>query len=242
MWAIAQAVGIGLSSARISVRRPMADFDLIIFDLDGVLVDSEGLSCGCLQALLAEEGIPLALPEIYARFLGRGFHAVAEHYQAVRATPPPADFRLRFDTAVAAAFAESLQPMPGVRALIEALPMPFCLASSSGLQRIAMSLSLTGLKPLFDGRIFAGEMVPRGKPAPDLFLHAAEAMGVTPGRCLVIEDSGPGITAGNAAGMTVWGFVGGIHLADADATLRLTASGAARVFAKMPDLQSALLD
>jgi HAD superfamily hydrolase (TIGR01509 family) len=219
----------------------MTAYDLIIFDLDGVLVDSEGLSCGVLQALLAEEGIALDLPEIHTRFLGRGFHAVVEHYRAVHAVAPPADFRSRFDAAVATAFTESLQPISGVRDLLEALPMPFCLASSSGLQRIELSLTLTGLRPLFGDRIFAGEMVPRGKPAPDLFLHAAKAMGVSPGRCLVIEDSGPGITAGNAAGMTVWGFAGGGHLADADAPRRLSAFGAARVFAKMADLQSALL-
>jgi HAD superfamily hydrolase (TIGR01509 family) len=204
-----------------------------------VLVDSERLSCGCLQALLAEHGVRMELPEVYARFLGRGFGAVADH---LRTTPAglPADFRSRFESAVNAAFRQSLRPVDGIRDLLVSLRVPYCLASSSGLERIALSLSVTGLQDLFAGRIFAGEMVPRGKPAPDLFLHAAKTMGVAPGRSLVIEDSAPGIAAAGAAGMTVWAFTGGGHLVGGDAAGRLSASGAARVFDKMSDLKLAL--
>ncbi len=107
-----------------------------------------------------------------------------------------------------AAFTASLQPMPGVGAFLDSLRVPFCLASSSGRERIALSLKLAGLTDRFGGRVFGAEMVTRGKPAPDLFLHAARAMGIAPGHCLVIEDSAPGIAAGCAAGMTVWGFAG----------------------------------
>lgn len=217
----------------------MRDFDLIIFDLDGVLVDSETLSCGCLQLLLAAHGVAMEMPEIYERFLGRGFHAVAEH---LAATPSglPADFRRRFETAVNAAFKQALLPMPGIRDLLEALRVPFCLASSSSLARIQLSLSVTGLAEFFADRIFASEMVSRGKPAPDLFLHAAKSMGVEPARCVVIEDSAPGVAAGRAAGMTVWAFTGGGHLAGREAAKRLAASGAARVFDKMDELRLAL--
>jgi len=219
----------------------MRDFSLIIFDLDGVLVDSETLSCDRLQALLAEHGVVMDMPEIYDRFLGRGFLAVAEHLRA-RSVELPADFRGRFETEVSTAFRQSLQPTPGIGDLLRALRVPFCLASSSSLERIALSLSLTGLKDLFGNRIFAGEMVPRGKPAPDLFLHAAQAMGVEPARCVVIEDSVPGVAAGRAAGMTVWAFVGGGHLAGRDVVPRLIASGATRVFDRMDDLKRALTE
>jgi len=217
----------------------MRDFDLIIFDLDGVLVDSETLSCGRLQTLLAVHGVTMDLPEIYERFLGRGFHAVAE-YLAATPSGLPADFRNRFETEVNADFKQSLLPMPGIRDLLEALTVPFCLASSSSLARIRLSLSVTGLAKFFAGRIFASEMVSRGKPAPDLFLHAARTMGVEPKSCVVIEDSGPGIAAGRAAGMTVWAFTGGGHLVGRDAARRLAASGAIRVFDKMDDLRRAL--
>jgi HAD superfamily hydrolase (TIGR01509 family) len=223
----------------------MAAFDLIIFDLDGVLVDSERLSCGCLQALLAELGVQITLREVYDHFLGRSISAIAEQYRQWRGAALPDDFGARFEAAVRVAFTASLQPMPGVAALLAALRIPFCLASSSSRTRIALSLQLVGLTDRFDGRLFSAEMVARGKPAPDLFLHVAQAMGAAPGRCLVIEDSGPGIMAGCAAGMTVWGFAGGSHLAGidgagGDAVQRLRASGAARVFAKMDEMQAAL--
>jgi HAD superfamily hydrolase (TIGR01509 family) len=219
----------------------MAVFDLVIFDLDGVLVDSERLSCGCLQALLTECGIALTLDEIYARFLGRGFDAVAAQYRHKVGTPIPDDFRARLEAAVHAAFIAELQPMPGIRDLLASLRIPYCLASSSGRTRIALSLELAGLAARFDGRIFSAELVAQGKPAPDLFLHAAQAMGAAPARCLVIEDSDPGIAAARAAGMTVWGFTGGSHLSTSGAAERLHASGAAEVFAKMDQMRQALV-
>jgi HAD superfamily hydrolase (TIGR01509 family) len=218
----------------------MAVFDLVIFDLDGVLVDSERLSCGCLQAMLADSGIELDLEEIYARFLGRGFQAVAEHYRRVHGGPVPGDFRTRLEAIVGSALTAELRPMPGVRELLTALRVPYCLASSSGAARIALSLQLTGLAAYFENRTFGAELVVHGKPAPDLFLHAARAMGATPERCLVIEDSDPGIAAARAAGMTAWGFAGGSHLTAADAGERLRTSGAAEVFAKMAAMQQAL--
>lgn len=218
----------------------MADFDLIVFDLDGVLVDSEHLSCGCLRAMLAEQGIDIALSEVHRRFLGRGFNAVKEEYRGWRGSEIPLDFQARFDIAVRDAFAASLRPMAGISALLESLHMPYCLASSSGLERITHSLAVAHLTAFFDGRVFGAEMVKRSKPAPDLFLHAAAGMGAEPTRCLVIEDSIPGIEAARAAGMTAWGFTGGSHLREGDAASSLTASGAAAVFAKMSDLQAAL--
>jgi HAD superfamily hydrolase (TIGR01509 family) len=219
----------------------MAAFDLVIFDLDGVLVDSELLSCSCLQAMLAESGIALSLQEIYARFLGRGFQAVLDHCRRTQTKPIPGDFRGRFEAAVRSAFAAELQPMPGIRELLGSLRVPYCVASSSGAARIALSLQLAGLATSFEGRVFGAELVVHGKPAPDVFLYAAQAMGAAPERCLVIEDSDPGIAAACAAGMVAWGFTGGSHLAAEDVADRLRASGAAEVFAKMDAMQRALL-
>jgi HAD superfamily hydrolase (TIGR01509 family) len=217
----------------------MRDFDLIIFDLDGVVVDSEALSCGCLLALLGEYGVEMQLDEVYRRFLGRGFKAVGEYFASLPSRLP-ADFRRRFESAVNEAFGRSLQSMPGIEDLLRSLRTPYCLASSSGLPRIALSLSVTGLKDYFATRIFAGEMVERGKPAPDLFLLAARTMAVDPARCLVVEDSVPGIEAGTAAGMTVWAFTGGCHLLGREAAAPVATSGADRIFDKMADLQQRL--
>jgi HAD superfamily hydrolase (TIGR01509 family) len=218
----------------------MTQFDLIIFDCDGVVVDSEILSCGCLLTLLHQHEIAVDLPEIYQRFLGRSFQAVEEQFAVWRGRRIPEDFRDRLEAAIRVSFSASLHAMPGILDLLRALPTRFCLASSSGIERIRLSLALTGLTELFAGRVFNAEMVQHGKPAPDLFLHAAAAMDVAPSRALVIEDSVSGVAAGVAAGMTVWGFTGGSHYAGRDGAKLLGASGAVRTFDKMADLQRQL--
>jgi HAD superfamily hydrolase (TIGR01509 family) len=132
-------------------------------------------------------------------------------------------------------FAASLLPIEGVGAVLDALQLPICVASSSDLDRVVFSLAMTGLSGHFGGRLYTSQMVKRGKPAPDLFLHAAAAMGADPRRTLVIEDSVSGVRAGKAADMTVWGFVGGGHYASRDGRAMLRAAGADRVFARMSD-------
>ena len=214
----------------------MSEFDLIIFDCDGVVVDSEILSCGCLLALLRQHGIAVELPEVYQRFLGRNFQAVADQYQLWRGETVPDDFRTEWEAAIRISFSASLHAMPRIVTLLAALKTPYCLASSSDLDRVTLSLALAKLTDFFQDRVFTSQMVKRGKPAPDLFLHAAAAMGADPRRALVIEDSLSGIAAGQAAGMTVWGFVGGSHYAGRDGRQVLEASGASRVFDKMSDL------
>ena len=138
-------------------------------------------------------------------------------------------------TAVRAAFLAALCPIEGVRSVLEGLQVPYCVASSSDLDRVSFSLALTGLSGYFGGRIYTSQMVKHGKPAPDLFLHAAAAMHADPHRTLVIEDSVSGVRAAKAAGMTVWGFVGGGHYASRDGRAILQAAGADRVFARMSD-------
>src|SRR3984957_4626737 len=212
----------------------MTKSDLIIFDCDGVLVDSEVLSCRCLSAVLAGYGISLGVDQALDLFLGRSVTAVVRHYEALgRAIP--AQFAAELKTAVRAAFLSSLCPIDGVKSVLEDLRIPHCVASSSDVDRVSFSLSLTGLALHFDARLYTSEMVARGKPAPDLFLYAAERMQADQHRTLIIEDSVSGVKAGKAAGMTVWGFVGGSHYRSLDGQAILHEAGADRVFGRMAD-------
>jgi HAD superfamily hydrolase (TIGR01509 family) len=212
----------------------MAKPDLIIFDCDGVLVDSEVLSCRCLSQVLAGYGIHLGQDQALDLFLGRSVTAVVEHYGALgQAIPERFPSELR--AGVRAAFRSALGPIQGVNSVLEGLQIPHCVASSSDVDRVSFSLALTGLAPHFDNRLYTSQMVERGKPAPDLFLYAAEKMRTDPRRTLVIEDSVSGVAAGKAAGMTVWGFVGGSHYRSRDGEAILSRAGADRVFRRMAD-------
>jgi HAD superfamily hydrolase (TIGR01509 family) len=207
---------------------------LIIFDCDGVLVDSELLSCRCLCEALAGCGIEVGLEETLDLFLGRSLDAVLEHYQGLGRSIPrqfPAELKVK----VQETFRSALCPIDGVGPVLEGLKIPHCVASSSTLDRVSLSLSLTGLAGHFGDRLYTAQMVDRGKPAPDLFLYAARRMQADPARTLVIEDSVSGVRAAKAAGMTVWGFVGGSHYRARDGRASLRDAGADRVFARMAD-------
>jgi HAD superfamily hydrolase (TIGR01509 family) len=212
----------------------MTEPDLIIFDCDGVLVDSEVLSCHCLSRVLATYGIDLGLDQALELFLGRSVSAVLEHYQALGHSIPE-QFSTELRAGVRAAFLASLCPIEGVGSVLADLRIPHCVASSSDVDRVSLSLALTGLAPHFDSQLYTAQMVARGKPAPDLFLYAAERMQADPHRTLVIEDSISGVKAAKAAGMTVWGFVGGSHYQSRDGKAILHAAGADRVFGRMAD-------
>jgi HAD superfamily hydrolase (TIGR01509 family) len=215
-------------------KYPMTKPDLIIFDCDGVLVDSEVLSCRCLSKALAAYGIDLGVDQAPDLFLGRSVTAVREHYEALgHSIPEQFSAELRED--VRAAFLSALCPIEGVSSVLEGLQIPHCVASSSDVDRVSLSLSLTGLAPHFDSQLFTSQMVKRGKPAPDLFLYAAERMQADPRHTLVIEDSISGVRAAKAAGMTVWGFVGGSHYQSRDGKAILHEAGADRVFGRMAD-------
>lgn len=208
--------------------------DLIIFDCDGVLVDSEVLSCACLSEALGECGIHLTPDAAGELFVGRSMTAILQHYQADRRLVPesfPAALKVR----VFQRFRQSLRPIPEVDAVVSQLKSPFCVASSSDLDRVSLSLELTGLAAHFGDRLYTSQMVPRGKPAPDLFLYAAAQMRADPSRTLVVEDSVSGVMAAKAAGMTVWGFVGGSHYRSCDGRSMLFDAGADRVFDRMTD-------
>lgn len=193
---------------------PRTQFDLVIFDCDGVLIDSEIISATMLIAELATLGVTLDLAHVARHFLGRSYPTVMRSIRADFGLDLPPDFEDRYRARLLAAFERDLRVMPGVRAALDGLALPCCVATSSSPARAAMSLRLVGLGDLAGPRLFTASMVAHGKPAPDLFLHAAAACGADPARCLVIEDSLTGIRAGLAAGMTVWRFTGGSHMAD----------------------------
>ena len=213
--------------------------DLIIFDCDGVLVDSEVLSCRCLSQALARYGIDLGLDQALDLFLGRSMTAVLDHYKTIGRLDPER-FSAELRAGVRAAFLSALCPIEGVSSVLEGLHTPHCVASSSDVDRVSLSLSLTGLASHFDGQLFTSQMVERGKPAPDLFFYAAERMQADPQRTLVIEDSISGVRAAKAAGMTVWGFVGGSHYQSRDGEAILQQAGADRVFGRMADFWNGL--
>ncbi len=215
---------------------PLDDFDLVIFDCDGVVVDSELLSCGSLTDTFNRHGVGLGLDAVIDLFVGRSTAAVATYWRNELKQDLPADFLADYRGRVAAVFAERLEAMPLAGDVLAKLSRPYCLASSSDVDRIHLALSVTRLEHYFTGRIFSAAMVANGKPAPDLFLLAAAKMNQRPERALVVEDSVSGVRAGKAAAMTVWGFIGGSHCHGRDMAAQLTAAGADRIFDSLGDL------
>ena len=211
---------------------------LLIFDCDGVLVDSESLSCRIDAEFLTQIGIPYTAEEIARQFLGVSLKTMIARIEAERGCRLPDDFSERLNRILFARFETDLKPIEGVRDAILSLPHPRCVASSSVPERIALSLRITGLSDLFDD-IFSSTQVPRGKPAPDLFLHAASNMKARPKDCVVIEDSVAGVQAALAAGMRVIGFTGGGHCGPEHAE-KLRQAGAPLVIDRMADLPDAV--
>jgi HAD superfamily hydrolase (TIGR01509 family) len=214
--------------------------ELIIFDCDGVLIDSEAIACRADSACLAEIGIVMPAEEVMDRYLGISAAAMCVDIERRLGRALPADFAETLRLRVAAAFEAELAPMPGVDAALRALPYRRCVASSSAPERLRQSLSLTGLLRWFTPHVFSATQVARGKPAPDLFLFAAAAMQMAPAMCVVIEDSVPGVEAAVAAGMRVIGFTGGGHCRPGHAE-RLRVAGAdaiADVMHRLPALLS----
>ena len=192
---------------------------LLVLDCDGVLVDSESLSVELDRTILREVGWPLSAEEIVERFTGRThafFVAEIEHHLG---RPLPEGFSDDYRRRSRELFEERLRPVPGVIDALDRIPGPTCVASSGSMARMRVTLGLTGLWDRFEGRIFSAVDVGRGKPAPDVFLHAARSLGFEPASCIVVEDSVPGLTAARAAGMAAIGFGGSVVPATALAPL-----------------------
>jgi HAD superfamily hydrolase (TIGR01509 family) len=188
------------------------DFDLIIFDCDGVLVDSEMLSARVLMALLRENGIDMTFDAFRLDFLGRGFASATARLKARTGRSLPDTFQSEYFSRLNQLFATDLKAMSGVHKLLADLATDHCVASSSIPPRLDFALKVTGLEQHFGPHVYSAVLVQNAKPAPDLFFHAAKAHGVSPKACLVIEDSEMGVLAARAAGMTVWHFAGGAHV------------------------------
>ncbi|MEU5665279.1 HAD family hydrolase [Streptomyces longwoodensis] len=212
-------------------------YDLVIFDNDGVLVDSEPLSNRHLAAYLTELGHPTTYEDSIRDYMGSAMHRIHDLVLERTGQRLPADFDDIFHARVFAAFERELKPVTGVVEVLERLRaegVPYCVASSGSHERIRVGHRVTGLDRWFDeGRIFSSQDVGRGKPAPDLFLHAAREMGVAPERCIVVEDSPLGVQAAVAAGMDVVGFTA---MTPAE---KLT--GAGKLFADMGELADLLV-
>jgi len=212
-----------------------ARIDLIIFDCDGVLVDSEVISCRAHAATLTRHGYPITADQVLDRFLGVSDLEARLTVEAEIGRKLPDDFMSQVKRATLQRYADDLQPVPYVAEAVAAIGLPKCVASSGTPEKIRHGLECAGLYELLSPHIFSAAQVKRGKPAPDLFLFAAEQMQASPTRCLVIEDSVPGVNGAVAAGMTVLGFHGGSHCRPGYAeTLR--AAGAAATFDDMRQL------
>lgn len=217
---------------------------LVIFDCDGVLVDSEILACDVQARAMTTYGVAMDGAEIARRFLGMSAKDMRVLMERDLGRPLPDDHEVRCGAELFDLFRAQLRPVAGIGPVIEAVGEAGharCVASSSSPERIALALDLVGLHDLFRPNVFSAVLVPRGKPAPDLFLHAATAMGFSTERCVVIEDSLNGIRAARAAGMRALGFLGGTHCQPGHAEA-LAEAGADRVCADASALARALTD
>jgi HAD superfamily hydrolase (TIGR01509 family) len=212
----------------------MTRFDLVIFDCDGVVVDSERIVFEVFGDFIRSLGVTLTDEETREQFLGRTLAACMTIVEKLSAKPAPAGALERYMADRDRVLRERVQPVEGIREVLETLTIPFCIASSGGYDKMDVTLGATGLKPLFEGRLFSATEVAHGKPAPDIFLFAAERMGASPSRTVVVEDTVNGVRAGRAAGMTVLGYV------DLTPAAKLLEAGAATTFAHMRELPALL--
>lgn len=191
----------------------MNSFELIIWDCDGCLVDSELIACSVPAAIATAYGFPITTQEYLDRFAGQtAGTGIAELARANGCDALGEAYEKEVYQATLDGLTQGLKPIAGLADVLRRLTVPMCVASGSAVERNRHSLSLVGLLPFFDGHIYSSSQVAQGKPAPDIFLFAAAQMGADPARCLVIEDSVHGVRAAKAAGMTVFAYMGGSHV------------------------------
>jgi HAD superfamily hydrolase (TIGR01509 family) len=214
------------------VRDLNSGIDLVIFDCDGVLVDSEVISCRAHAETLTRHGYPITAEQVLERFLGQSMRQATIEIEAELGRRLPDDFAFQTYAEIFRLFALSLEATPHIGEALARITTPICVASSGPPEKISASLNHTGLYDRFAPHVFSAVQVRHGKPAPDLFLFAAAQMNTAPARCLVIEDSTAGIAGALAAGMPVLGFHGGSHCREGYGA-RLHDAGATMIFDDM---------
>jgi HAD superfamily hydrolase (TIGR01509 family) len=210
----------------------MNNIDLIIFDCDGVLVDSERITAEAFSKVLEEEcGLSLGFDVLLETFMGQSSQRCLEIIEEMLGHKPPSDLEARYQNDISIVLQESVTAIDGIERALADISVPCCVASGGSYEKMRTTLGKTNLLPFFEGKLFSSSDVSKGKPHPDVFLYAAEKMScLNPGRCLVIEDSPLGVEGGVAAGMTVFGF------ADLIKKQKLIDSGAHHIFTEMANL------
>lgn len=198
-----------IPSGQVMVRE--AAVELVIFDCDGVLIDSELIACAADAEALSDFGYQITTETVVERFSGVPAEAVYAMIEAEMSRALPPDFKGQIEERILAKYCSELKPIPGITEVLSELPSKRCVASSSTPAKLALGLVETGLYEALNPHIFSTVLVERGKPHPDIFLYAAREMGVAAANCVVVEDSVAGVTAARAAGMRTIGFVGGSH-------------------------------
>jgi HAD superfamily hydrolase (TIGR01509 family) len=209
-------------------------FGLVIFDCDGVLVDSELITNRVFAQMLNELGLAITLEDMFERFVGRSMPQCLELITKLLGRPVPHYFLEEYQTQSATALRSELKAVPDIEKVLAAIRMPYCVASSGTHEKMQTTLGITGLLPQFHGKMYSVTEVARSKPFPDVFLHAAHQQGVLPAQCAVIEDTPTGVRAGVAAGMTVFGYCA------LTPKQRLIEAGAHHTFERMRDLPDLL--
>lgn len=207
--------------------------ELVIFDCDGVLVDSERLAIRIDVEVLTRLGWPLTEAEVVERFVGVSDEHFRVEVERHLGRALPSDWEAEFEPLYRTVFEQGLRPVDGIVEALDRIRHPTCVASSGSHEKMRLTLGLTGLYDRFAGRIFSATEVAKGKPAPDLFLHAAARMGVAPTACVVVEDSAMGVVAARAAGMRVLAFGGGVTPAE---RLRGAATAVFQHMRELPNL------
>jgi len=211
-------------------------FELVIFDCDGVLVDSEPITSRVFTEMLNELGLAITMNQVFEQFVGNSLAYCLERARQLLKRDVPADFAQRYQQRAAEALQRELKAVPGIEGVLEAIQVPYCVASNGSMEKMQVTLGMTGLLPRFKDRLFSISEVARGKPHPDIFLYAAEKSGTSPSACAVIEDTSTGVAAGVAAGMTVFGYCA------ITPAQRLIDAGAHYTFDRMSELPSLLSD
>ena len=224
---------------RLPAKPSAAGHPTLIFDCDGVLIDSEILVCRLVSEELTAHGYPISLSDVISRFAGRPEGDMIAEIEAERSSPLPDAFLPQMRSRIVRCYETELQAVPGVLDVLRSLRAPICVASSSAPNKLRMGLEATGLLSCFGENIVSAASVTRGKPAPDVFLYAAGWMRAEIQDCVVVEDSVPGVTAARAAGIRTFGFVGGGHCSP-DLRTKLRVAGAETVIGDMRDLERLL--